>query len=119
MTYNRTSDLGVSKDPAAPGVLLTLTGRTFGELGKYLHRRRINVLDVRSVTFGAIKSPLPQKVGLATIIATKMTIIVHFSHRGIPVTAYPNVRDAAYQDYHRRREAGERVETEESLDDDD
>lgn len=110
-------DLDFRNDPSAPASLHTLTGMTLGVLVRYLPRRRINPLEIRSITFGAVKSPRPQKIGLATIIATKLNVIVHFSHRGIPVTTYPNTRVATQADYDRRREAGETVETEEPLDD--
>lgn len=102
-------ELDFRNDDEAPEELKTVNVMTINTLWTYCQKRAINPLSIEVIHFGPGDAPLDTKVGWAAAIAKKFVAVVHFEHKNVPITAYPDTQSAARADFERRRAAGERV----------
>lgn len=105
------------KDQDVSSELIHIDATSMNSMFTYLKKKAIDFKDVKEIHFQGSKASLEKKVGWATVMARHFDALIHFSHQGIPVTAYPDTRSAALADYERRGAAGERVDQEEDDDD--
>jgi len=93
--------------------LVAIDATTMNSLVEHCRKNVVNIVDVKVIRFGESESPLVNKVGWATAIAKHFSAVVHFSHREVPITAFPDIRSACFADFERREAAGERIFQEE------
>ena len=110
--------LDFQQDEDALPQLTYLDGRTINSLIVHCQNKAIDPHKVTALHFGPSKIPLPSKIAHATQIAKHFNATVHFSHKDVPITAYPDTRTATLADFERRRAAGERIGNEEEAEED-
>ena len=89
--------------------LAALDATTMNSLVDHCKKNVISIASVTVIHFGESEADLINKVGWATGIAKHFDAVVHFQHRDVPITAYPDTRTATFADYERRKGAGELV----------
>ncbi len=89
--------------------LKMLDATTMNSIVDYCKKRVIDIKTIEVIHFADGDQHLVNKVGWATSIAKHFDAVVHFAHKQVPATTYPNLRAATFADFERRRRDGERV----------
>lgn len=98
--------------------LRVLLPTTQNQLVLYCQKRQIKKHTVTEIHIGDGKLGPKETVGFVSNIADYFSAVVHFECNGSPGTCFPNIREAARNNYKIRREAGERIGGEEDEGDD-
>lgn len=103
-------EIDFRNDESALPQLVAIDATTMNTLVEYCRKNAISIDSITVIHFGESKAELINKVGWATAIAKHFAAIVHFSHRHVPITAFPDTRTAAFADFERREKSGELIE---------
>lgn len=95
-----------------------LRATTKNQLVTHCKKKQIQVKDVEAVYIGDGGLGVSETVAFVTGIADYFKAPVHFVCQGSPGTCHASTREAALDDYKRRREAGELPPGEEVDEDD-
>ncbi len=98
--------------------LRVLLPTTQNQLVLYCQKKQIAKHTVTEIHIGDGRLGTKETVGFVSNIAQFFGAVVHFECAGSPGTCYPSIKDAARDNYRRRRNAGERIAGEEEEDDD-
>ncbi len=102
-------ELDFRNEEDALAQLKGLDATSMNSIVDYCKKRAIDIKTIDVIYFADSDRPLVNKVGWATSIAKHFDAVVHFAHKQVPVTTYPNLRAATFADFERRNQAGERV----------
>jgi hypothetical protein len=90
--------------------LRVLLPTTQNQLVIYCQKKQIKNHTVDEIHIGDGGLGVKETVGFISNISNLFKAIVHFECKGSPGTCFPSIKDAARDNYAKRRDAGERVQ---------